>query len=238
VEQTKPNTLGSRHESILRSDKFFSWACKVRTLLHFDIGLINDLQEDFKLWSTIVIPVFVLHCLRPQIYPIVDRFVIVVFNILQPQKTARANPKRITAEAYSSYHAWWLRLLNEAGVQPLCAEINQLKEIDAGIWAMGKSISSSANEIIASLEDDLDQPSNTPGGHKDGHVLVHAHTSPAPGTESRDFKTRSIELWRAGKTQANAIKAAAEEMGIRLKPSYTAYPGSHFDRWRKQGYEN
>jgi hypothetical protein len=24
---------------------------------------------------------------------------------------------------------------------------------------------------------------------------------------------------------------------IQLKPSYSAYPGSHFDRWRKQGYE-
>jgi hypothetical protein len=25
-------------------------------------------------------------------------------------------------------------------------------------------------------------------------------------------------------------------MGITLKRSYSAYPGSHFDRWRKQGF--
>jgi hypothetical protein len=239
VEQTKPNTLGSLHEKILSSDEFFSWACKVRKLQYFDIALVNDLQDDFKLWSTIVMPVFLLHCLRPQIYPIVDRFVIVAFNILQPLQAARVNPKRITAEAYGSYHAWWLRLLQEAGISPWRAEINQLKDIDAGVWALGKSMSSRARGIVESLEEDLDGPAAdiTPS-QRNGHLLMHTHKHATPGTATKEFKTRAIKLWRAGKTQANAIKIAADELGIQLKQSYIAYPGSHFDRWRKQGYEN
>jgi len=29
---------------------------------------------------------------------------------------------------------------------------------------------------------------------------------------------------------------AAQEMGVGLPRSYLQYPGSHIDRWRKQGY--
>jgi hypothetical protein len=234
VEQTKPNTLGLRHEKILKSKEFFSWASKVRKTRHFDTGLIDELQEEFTLWKTIVMPVFLLHCLRPPIFPIVDRYVIVVYNIFQQAQAERANPKRITAKAYGKYHSWWLRVVNEAGIRPLSAEINQLKDMDSGIWALGKSISSRAKELIESMDEDLKESSNVVRGAGDGQPLLEVEYT--LGTESKEFKTRAIELWRQGKTQANAIQRAAQEMGISLKRSYVAYPGSHFDRWRKQGY--
>jgi len=239
VEQTKSDVMNSDDQQLLNSDEFFTWACRVRRLQRFDSGLINDLQSKFKLWSSIAIPVFVLHCLRPQIYPVVDRYVIVLFNILQPQQMVRKNPRKITLQTYCSYHAWWLRLLNEAGISPLSAEINQLKDIDAGISAFGKSLSTRANNILQSSGDEISPPIDHPtsGTHESIHTQSRRHD--APGTESGQFKRRAIFLWKEkGKTQASAIKVAAEEMGIELKKSYIAYPGSHFDRWRKQGYGN
>ena len=56
------------------------------------------------------------------------------------------------------------------------------------------------------------------------------------GTDSPEFKQRAVELART-MTQKEAIQRAAGDFGIKLKPSYLRYPGSHFDRWRKQGFE-
>ncbi len=237
VKKPKPNTLGSRHEDILKSKRFFDWASKLRTTQKFDADLILDLTKTFGLWKSVVIPAFLVHCLRPQIYPIVDRYVIVVYNIFQPDANAlRADPLNITAKAYNDYHSWWLRVMNEAGIQPLAAEINQLKDIDSGIWSLGKYISLRAKEI-ASIGDEMELQSNPDTGdapHQ--HDDYDAHR---PSTKSPEFRKRVIEIWKKGKgsiTQTTAIKKAADEMGITLKGSYIAYPGSHFDRWRRQGY--
>jgi hypothetical protein len=237
VGNTKPNTLSDRHEKILKSEEFFAWASEVRKTRTFDADLISDLQQTFGLWKemAIVMPAFLIHCLRPPIYPIVDRYVIVVYNIFQSNSPSlRANPTRITAKAYSDYHSWWLRLVQEVGVRPLSAEINQLKDIDSGIWSLGKSISSRAKEMLKSEEENesssIDQIDDRSAGKKGG--------SPPRGTKSPEFRTRAIELWRKGDTQAKAIQKAAMEMRIDLKDSYQRYPGSHFDRWRKQGHWN
>ena len=58
----------------------------------------------------------------------------------------------------------------------------------------------------------------------------------AVDTGSEVFKRRAVELHKAGRTQGEAIREAAKQFNIDLSSSYTAYPGSHFDRWRKQGY--
>lgn len=92
-----------------------------------------------------------------------------------------------------------------------------MKDIHSGIWALGKSISSTAKDHIEL------------GG---GDALPEPNGQHAPGTDSKEFKTRAVELWKGGKTQANAIKTTSEEMGITLKQSYIAYPGSHCDRWQ------
>jgi hypothetical protein len=236
VERTKPNTLSTRHEGVLKSEAFFTWARVIRNAEHFDATLIETLQEQFPLWTSIVLPVFVLHCLRPPIYPIVDRYVIAVFNILRPPYAAQFRPTRITVDAYEAYHQWWLQLMKEAGIQPLSAELNELKEIDSGIWALGKSISKQVKELSAFTED---EPELAAGNRyvSDGSRTVLAARGAAPlGTDSKQFKARAIALWKGGRTQADAIRVAAEEMGIALKRSYSAYPGSHFDRWRKQGF--
>lgn len=55
------------------------------------------------------------------------------------------------------------------------------------------------------------------------------------GTGSDAFKRRAVELHRSGKTQSQAIIEAAQELDIKLTPSYMEHPGNHFGRWRKQG---
>lgn len=61
-------------------------------------------------------------------------------------------------------------------------------------------------------------------------------TVPAIDTGSEVFKRRAVELHKAGRTQGEAILEAAKQFKIDLSSSYTASPGSHFGRWRKQGY--
>lgn len=232
IERTKPHTVSVRHEAILSSPEFFSWARPIRTAEHFDAALIEDLQQQFPLWTSIVLPVFVLHCLRPAIYPIVDRYVMVVFNLLRPPHAARFAPTRITMDAYEAYHQWWRQLMKEAEIQPLSAELNELKELDSGIWALGKAIANQATEAS--------QRSGATTNALSTFSVSQAGKTPwageALGTDSKEFKTRAIELWQGGRTQADAIQVTATEMGISLKRSYSAYPGSHFDRWRKQGF--
>jgi hypothetical protein len=65
VERTRPNTLNARHEGVLKSEAFFTWAPGIRNAEHFDATLLETLQEQFLLCASIVLPVFVLHCLRP-----------------------------------------------------------------------------------------------------------------------------------------------------------------------------
>lgn len=237
VARTKPNTLEERHDAVLRSEGFYKWAETVRSAKHFDASAIEVLQERFPLWKSIVLPVFVLHCLRPPIYPIVDRYVIAAFNLLRVSDTARYKPTDITVEAYEAYHRWWLQLLKEAEIPQLSAELNELKEIDSGIWALGKAIFRQPKEI-----DSPNMDSSGPalsGRRKSSSTQsgpIASAADPAHGTDSRVFKARAVKLWIDGKTQAEAIKMAAEELGITLKNSYVAYPGSHFDRWRKQGF--
>jgi hypothetical protein len=239
IARVKPNSLEARHEGILRSEAFFTWAAPIRSAKHFDSALIDGLQGQFPLWKTVVLPVFVLHCLRPPIYPIVDRYVMVAFNVLRPSSTTRFRPTRITVEAYEAYHQWWLQMLKEAEIPQLQAELNELKEIDSGMWALGRAMVQQAKGFESSADEELEstasgrQRSDGPRKHSGAGARA---AEPPHGTDSREFKARAIELWKGGDTQVAAIKKAAEEMGISLPPSYSNYPGSHFDRWRKQGF--
>jgi hypothetical protein len=217
ISRVRPNTLSERHEQILRSDEFFQWATKIRRIDHFDLRLVNDLYQRFQLWSSVVIPVFILHCLRPQVFPIVDQWVLRAFAFI---KNGETKDIKATSESYMAYQNWWLQLLAEAGIGPLCAQINQLKEIDAGLWVLGKQLANLADKEgeISDLDDQSESES-----------------APALKTDSDVFKRRAVILSKT-MTQREAIQQAAVELGIELKDSYLRYPGSHFDRWRKQGY--
>ena len=50
------------------------------------------------------------------------------------------------------------------------------------------------------------------------------------------FKRSVMQLIAEGATQARAIREAAVSRNVRLSDSYYQYPGSHIDRWRRQGF--
>lgn len=222
IEQTKPNTLDAKHRQVLESPDFFEWANSVRQTEAFDISLIREMERKFGLWSSVVIPVFVLHSLNPRVFPIVDRWVIATHSFFDSNiefSSPKAN--KITLDTYSRYQAWWLRVLGEAGLGAFSSQLSQLKEIDAGIWVLGKRLSAASS----TLDSQSDQ---------DAQPLLEI-TASALGTDSKEFKLRAISIRKSGASQRDAIAQAAREMGIELKPSYLTYPGSHFDRWKKQG---
>lgn len=56
------------------------------------------------------------------------------------------------------------------------------------------------------------------------------------GAASEEFIRRAMELHESGMPQRQAVVQAGSEFNIDLPDSYIKYPGSHFGRWRKQGY--
>lgn len=228
VSKARGNTWGPRHQQILASPQFFAWACQVRTLQHFDAGLIPAMHQQFRLWSenAIVLPAFLLHCLRPQIFPILDRWVLLA-HALYANPRDLAPPPKASLASYQRYQEWWLQILQEAGIAPLGAPLNQLKRIDAGLWALGKRAAQLAPTIPLGDSSDLDE--------QDASAPAQAVSPATLGTDSLAFKQRAVALRNEGLTQREAILQAGAQLNIELKPSYLAYPGSHFDRWKKQG---
>lgn len=222
IEQTKPNTLDAKHRQVLESSEFFEWANSVRQTEAFDIALIREMERKFGLWSSVVIPVFVLHSLNPRVFPIVDRWVIITYSFFDSNMDFSSSmAMRITLDVYARYQEWWLRLLGEAGLGVFSSKLSQLKKIDAGIWVLGKRLAA-ASSLPDSQPDKDEQP-------------LLENLEPTLGTDSKEFKMRAISIRNTGVSQRDAIAQAAREMGIELKPSYLTYPGSHFDRWKKQG---
>jgi len=218
IKTPKPNTFGEKHRKVIGSEEFFEWAIAVRELEYFEPQIIREMEQKFGLWTSVVIPIFVLHCLNPRVFPIIDRWVVMAFRILQPANISL--PNTLTLETYAAYHAWWLGLLVEAGLSPFGSQLQQLKIIDAGLWVLGKRWAASQNESENAAEADA-APYFQPKGPL--------------GTDSIEFKRLAISIRNSGASQRDAIVQAAREMGVELKPSYLTYPGSQFDRWRKQG---
>ncbi|WP_395402138.1 hypothetical protein ACHMW6_28890 [Pseudoduganella sp. UC29_106] len=75
------NTLTDAHIATLMSEQFFQWAKAIRSLERFDTIYIQQLHE-MGLWTTVVMPVFILHCLRPRVFPICDIMVLYAHDLL------------------------------------------------------------------------------------------------------------------------------------------------------------
>jgi hypothetical protein len=230
VGATRPNTLSEHHLTIMRSDEFFVWASGVRDAKCFDLGYLDDLQIRFNLWNSLVIPVFVLHALQPRLFPIVDQHVLRAHALLTSGSVEFVASLRL----YVTYQKWWLRLVTETGLDAASANLRDLKELDCGLWVLGKQ---------------LKKGLSVSGGPRGGGGGRSAPVSLGPvalaaglvaptlsiGTHSPEFKQRAVDLART-MTQREAVQQAAREFDIVLKSSYLAYPGSHFDRWRNQGF--
>lgn len=226
VGATRPNTLGKRHQEILRGSEFFAWASAVRMQESFDLSALDQLQTRFGLWNSMVIPAFVLHCLQPRVYPIVDQHVLRAHAFLV-RGTLEFD---VTPLLYSRYQNWWLTLVAEAGLDRGLVAARDLKVLDAGLWVLGRRLKRLPHAVTVST---MEVNSAVVDTHEIGEAVPHPELR--TGTFSRAFKQKATDYAKS-MTQREAIERAAAELGVELKPSYLAYPGSHFDRWRKQGF--
>lgn len=230
IERVKPNTYSERHAGVFRTPEFWRWAQEVRKQQHFDASLIDVLRESFGLWTTVVIPAFVLHILNPRRFPLVDRYVVGAANYLTHGEVNFS----VNRQAYQDYEAFWQRVLREGGFDGNTAGLHELKQLDNGLWALGKKLSSiqQTDDNDDSVEENAVPSLTTSSAPADAPVSQLDHSV---DTGSPAFKRRAVELTR-NMTQGQAMVQAAREFGLTLPASYLRYPGSHFDRWRKQGF--
>ena len=231
IGRAKPNTYSDRHRQVFETESFSLWAASVRGIREFDPLKLSDLRNVFHLWQSSVIPAFVLHCLNPRVFPLVDQHVIRACNFFE-RGELKAD---VNFDSYASYRAFWLKLVYEAGVEVETATLQELKAIDAGLWVLGKRLARGrpAGQPMADDADcgrtvSLSAVASSQVDRSD--VIGH----PVLTTASLQFKQRAVHLAKT-MSQGRAIAVAAEELGIDLKPSHCRYPSSIFDSWRKQG---
>lgn len=231
IGRAKPNTYSDQHRQVFETENFYLWAASVRGITEFDPLKLSDLQDVFHLWQSTVIPAFVLHCLNPRVFPLVDQHVIRACNFFE-RGVLEAD---VDFDSYANYHAFWLKLLREAGVDVATATLEELKTIDAGLWVLGKRLAR-GRPTGQPMADDADgeravslAPAATARVDR-SDVMGH----PVLTTASLQFKQRAVHLART-MSQGRAIAVAAEELGIDLRPSHRKYPWSIFHSWRQQG---
>lgn len=212
--------LSEEHRNILKSTEFFSWASCIREQQNFELNTVYNLEKRFKLWSSVVIPIFVTHCLRPKIYPIIDRFTLLAYSTLQITDTKA----ELSLKLYEKYHAWWLSILAEAGIEPMSAQLNQLKEINDGLSAFGKHIKQTVDKFER-FKDDYYNESD----HKPNAIILGF----APGKNEHDFRDRVNTLVYEGKTENEAFLQSACEMQINIKAKYIENPSAYLEDYRK-----
>ncbi|TGP40555.1 hypothetical protein EN871_27740 [bacterium M00.F.Ca.ET.228.01.1.1] len=226
VSRPRPNVLTPQKEEILSSRPFFEWVQKTRAISAFDIGLLDELAT-FGLWrpASVVMSVFILHCIRPRAFPICDVWVLLAYRLLVGPKEAAQIESVSKRQIYMEYQIWWSRVVLEAELDVRNAPLEKLKELDSGIWAFGKY----ASKLLV-VRESLRQSQRV--------AKKVAGNERLEGNSGDAFKHRAVAIWNAGKpgkSQGAAIAEAALEFGIELKPSYRFHPGSHFWRWRQQG---
>jgi hypothetical protein len=227
VGNPKPNTLGPRHEEILKSKEFFDWTKSIVDIGYFDHSLIDVINNRFGLWRSVVIPAFLIHCIRPSIFPIIDRWVLLTYRFAHNNPSRDLSP---TINDYRDYQAWWTKIVAEVYPNQIAATPQQLKKIDSSLWTIGKH--------LFALEKKLETVTSTSDLEESTEIVspLAVSVSLSIDTDSDIFKRRAFELAKS-MNQREAIQKTAAEYGVDLssKPSYLKYPASHFDRWRKQG---
>jgi hypothetical protein len=218
LRSTKPNTYSSdAHDIKLGSRAFYDWSKSIRTSECFSIDHIVAIKERFGLWpgTSIVLPIFILHALNPRVFPIFDQ------NVERARRFFAALPyNRSSAdlgiENYLDYRQFWLEMVNGLGMDASQTDYSLLKLLDDAMWAIGKhlklrtTVDTEAEKQISSI----------------GNVI------------SPKFKNRVLSLIQEtpSVTQKQAMQRTAQDFCVQLPLSYLRYPGSHIDRWRRQGY--
>ncbi len=215
----KPNTYNpKKHEVILTSTEFYSWAKNIMKHKVFDSSQVLCLKgKPFPLWSNnaIVIPSFVLHILNPTVYPLYDQHVERAKRVLLSEE-ANKDATPLTISTYESYQAFFQEFIEENKGREDVINFQYIKQVDEALWSFGK--------FMKSYEFSK-QPQQSSYGNTSSKTTF---------TPDKIFKERVFELIEKGLSQGKAIRMAAEERNVQLPKSYYQYPGSIIYSWRKQ----
>ncbi|MGL5632080.1 MAG: hypothetical protein ACRDD3_06915, partial [Azovibrio sp.] len=148
VQKPLDRFFNDQQRQILYSEGFYEWASAVRDAQKFDQGLLTGQKGGLgALWlkHRVLMRVFVLHCLCPRIYPSMDQMVMRAYNVAHERHRDfllyESNMNIPTYAAYRTYRAWWFKLLRHAKLDPRTAPLADLKEINMGLWVLGKKAS-------------------------------------------------------------------------------------------------
>ncbi len=223
VGRTRPNTYDPKvHDEVFSSNPFSIWAQEVKKRSSLSPDLLNQMSRH-GLWpkSSLVIPTFLLHILNPRVFPIFDQHVERTRRFLMGQDLNVSSVGLQIAD-YAQYTAFWFKLLLDLGLDVTTVEYERIKHVDEALWAMGKHLKQMRKDGKAQ-SDVFNKASN--GISRNGSVT----------TSSPEFKNAVLKCAHT-MTQSAAMERAAREFKIRLPHSYLRYPGSHIDRWRRQGF--
>jgi hypothetical protein len=234
ARQTKPNTYApEKHDHKLCSKDFYNWSKKITALKTFSIEHIAMVKDGFQLWpsgDSLVMPAFLLHILNPRVFPLFDQHVERArrFFSALPYKFSSID---IDTDDYIDYHLFWTELIHEMGINISCADYSEVKRIDDALWSIGKHL-----KLYTSGEGrDKDiKKRRTYSVQPLLRTQVDEQTT-GYDTNSPEFKN-CVLAYCTSMTQCDAMKRAANQLKVSLPPSYLAYPGSHIDRWRRQGH--
>jgi hypothetical protein len=175
-----------------------------------------------NLWpsTALVIPAFLLHILNPRVFPIFDQHVERARRLLT-SRDLNLSSVDLRIHDYAEYSLFWVGLLSDLRINIETAEYGHVKRVDEALWAMGKHL----KQI---------QKAKLPHSRGIKEILTAVHCGRF-NTSSPEFKNAVLQ--HAGNMrQSEAMKQAAKELGVHLPHSYLKYPGSHINRWRRQGF--
>lgn len=205
----KPNTYSEkRHLSIIKSPSFFHFT---QDIIHNEEFKPNNLDiiKELGLWDqALIMPAFVLHLLSPLVYPLYDQHVERAKAVL----TAKSIKETTTLRSYIEYRDFFYGLVSKP-------DLERIKYVDEALWSFGKWLKQFGQKNL----------------QLNNHEEIE-DTSAGTYTPDSNFKAKVMVLVKSGYTQLNAMRQVSQEYGIMLPESYYLYPGSHINRWRKQGF--
>jgi len=227
MAQPKPNTYDSkRHDPIFQNVVFLNWAKEIMQRESFKSEVVSELTEGFKIWSSksIILPSFLVHILNPRIFPLYDQHVERSRRFFSAL-SLNNNAVSLSLSDYEAYHKFWFQLLTDLGIQPNKASLELLKNVDNALWTIGKYLKfDTKKQSSKSFIENTLFPEASPMETK-------------YNTSSPEFKNLVLSYCNTGSVpQQRAMEKASKKLNITLPDSYLKYPGSHIDRWRKQGF--
>ena len=231
IKPSKQNTFDpERHMPIFQSDEFWEWSQMVMSLETFKPNRLKELQgARFNLWSenSLVIPAFVLHVLNPTTYPLFDQHVNRAMFVLSNRTAQVTQNRSLLVEDWIEYEAFWRHMVNDLYPDGN-PSLQDLKKVDEALWSFGRWLKTIQSKQPTSENDRESQRRTIP--------MKAVRPSKTGFSPDNEFKRAVMALVRSGIKQGEAMLTVAQQREVQLKPSYFEYPGSHIDRWRKQGF--